>query len=265
MPLQSRLEMDFIRLLNRCQQDVNSGALTPKDWRFEKVSLCCQDTRCQTAHDVNLCTFCSRVQYVEGLEDRLTELTKLTACQPSRETLANYRRKTRFLKGLLETEKINDASERLVAAQILYPKTGHHKDKTQNIFFKSQSKFRQDVRDELLPRKRTNTVPDSDDTDLVIKYHHDMQEKVAAEMVSLAHNLKSNLKVANEIIRKDVEVLEGTSRHAETSLSGLKQNSDRLTDFVRRSCQYWLWISLFLVCMTFLWIVVFIRMFPKRL
>ena len=171
------------------------------------------------------------------------------------------------MKGLLEAEKLNDASERLVAAQILYPRSSsgqYRKDKTHDIFFKSQAKFSQDVRDELLPRKRTTAPPETDDTDLVLKYHHDMQEKVAAEMVSLAHNLKSNLTIANEIIRKDVEVLEGTSRHAETSLSGLKSNSDRLTDFVRRSCQYWLWISLFLVSMTFLWIVVFIRMFPKR-
>jgi len=180
--------------------------------------------------------------------------------------LATYKRKVRFLKGLLEAEKLNDASERLVAAQILTNRTGSgpHNQRTQEIFFKTQAKFRKDVREELLPLKKTNVAPSSDDTDLVLKYHHEMQEKVAAEMVSLAHNLKSNLTIANEIIRKDVQVLEGSAKHAETGLSGLKQNSDSLTDFVRRSCQYWLWISLFLVCMAFFWIVLFIRMFPKR-
>jgi SNARE protein 1 len=177
-----------------------------------------------------------------------------------------------MLKGLLEAEKLNDASERLVAAQILSPRAGiasdtsgnKQKDRSRDIFVKTRAKFTNEVREELMPRKRTAHPTDTDDTDLVLKYHHDMQEKVAAEMVSMAHNLKENLTIANEIIRKDVEVLEGTSSHADTSLSGLKQNTDKLSDFTARACQYWLWICLALVSLCFLYMVVFIRMFPKR-
>ena len=159
------------------------------------------------------------------------------------------------------------ASERLVAAQILSPGSSGLKkdDKSKEIHLQTQSKYANEVREELMPGTRRRKGPEtSDDADVVLSFHREMQEKVAMEMVSLAHDLKSNLNTASEILRKDVQVLEGASRHADNNIVGLRQNSDRLSDFVKRSCQYWLWISLAIVCFTFLWIIVFIRMFPKR-
>lgn len=179
-----------------------------------------------------------------------------------------YRRKVRFLKGLVEAEKMRSASERLVAAQILSPgSAGAEKnDKSKETLLHTQSKYASEVRAELLPgpARRRKAGEASDDADIVLRFHREQQEKVAMEMVSLAHNLKQNLTTASKILQHDVQVLEGASRHADSNLSGLRQNSDRLTDFVRRSCQYWLWISLAIVCFSFLWIVVFIRMFPKQ-
>lgn len=173
----------------------------------------------------------------------------------------------------MEAEKLKSPSEKLVATQILSP---HHvslsKDKgskSQEIFFQTQSKYNKEIRDELFSkrsglRKRFDDVSNSDDVDLVLNYHHEMQEKIAADMIHMAQNLKENCHVANQIIRRDVEVLDTSAGHADSNFDGLKSSSEKLTEFVKRSCQYWLWISLALVSFTFLWIIVFIRLFPKR-
>lgn len=212
---------------------------------------------------------------MECLEDKLSELHKLTVCQPSRDRLTLFKRRVKFIRGIVDAEKLKSASEKLTATEILSPRSSSTQDrsriKTQEIFLQTKSKYNREVRDELLTgskgglRKRFDgTGGNKNDADLVLNFHHEMQEKVAAEMITLARNLKENLYLANEIIKKDVEVLDDSARVAEVNTSGLKSNSERLSDFVRRSCQYWLWISLALVCFTFLWIVVFIRMFPKR-
>jgi len=91
-----------------------------------------------------------------------------------------------------------------------------------------------------------------------------MQERVAEEMIELAHNLKHNCTLSNDIIKKDTETLERTAVLAEGNTENLQQNTSKIGEYVRRSCQYWLWIMLAIVSFTFLWIVVFIRMFPKR-
>lgn len=214
------------------------------------------------------------LQYVECLEDKLSELHKLTTCQPSRDRLILFKRRVKLLRGLVDAEKLKSASDKLTATEILSPRISSTQDKsrikTQEIFIQTKSKYNREVRDELFGRKDTvrkrfdGGKGDKNDADLVLSFHHEMQEKVAGEMLTLAKNLKENLYLANEIIKKDVQVLDDSARVAESNRSSLRTNSDRLSEFVRRSCQYWLWISLGLVCFTFLWIVVFIRMFPKR-
>jgi len=250
MAPKSRLEIDFQRLLYKCENDMamQNENLSPQGWRLEK--------------------------YIEALEDKLGELYKLNSCQPAKDDLSKYKKKVKFLKGLVEAEKLKSPSEKLMATQLLSPSSvmpSH--DKTLEIYLQTQSKHSKAIRDELFGSGNTSlrnrkTGKDSttseQDVDLVVKYHHEMQEKVAEEMVSLAMNLKDNMSLASQIIKKDVEVLEGSARVAGGNSDNLRNNSDKLTDFVRRSCQYWLWIMMGLVSFTFLWIVVFIRMFPKK-
>lgn len=131
-----------------------------------------------------------------------------------------YKRKVKFLKGVVDAEKFKTPSEKLMATQILSPTNSNDqelgtKNKSREIYLQSQSKHSGAIRDELFngsttdglrQRKTVKPGTESEDVDLVLKYHHDMQEKVAQEMVSLAHNLKENCVLANQIIRKDVEV-----------------------------------------------------------
>lgn len=138
--------------------------------------------------------------------------------QPAKDDLAQYKKKVKFLKGVVEAEKLKSPTEKLMAMQLLSPTsakgtTYHPSDKTREIFLQTQTKHSEAIRGELFAKKNTlrkrnaNDKADSNDVDVVLKYHHEMQEKVAEEMVSLAHNLKENCTLANEIIRKDVEVI----------------------------------------------------------
>jgi hypothetical protein len=55
-------------------------------------------------------------------------------------------------------------------------------------------------------RQRKRQSSTGEDLDVLLKYHHSMQEKIADDMLSLARNLKEQTLLANTIIRKDVKV-----------------------------------------------------------
>lgn len=56
--------------------------------------------------------------------------------------------------------------------------------------------------DHLRQRKQKST---GEDLDVLLKYHHSMQEKIADDMLLLTRNLKEQSLLANSIIRKDTE------------------------------------------------------------
>lgn len=241
-----------------CRSRGSSFTEKMETWKGE-CALRCRVQACDTSFFLP--------QYIEGLDDRLMELHMLTACQPSREQLLLFTKKVRTLKGVIEAEKLKSASERLAAVQIMPPvSTSSGLDRTQEIFCQTRSKYSNQVREELFSGAggRRELGEDGSDVDLVMNFQRERQEKMAEEMVALAHNLKENLHIAGDIVKNDTRCLEGTSQLAEDNTRHLRSNADKLTDFVRRSCQYWLWILLALNCFAFLWMVVFIRMFPKK-
>jgi len=44
----------------------------------------------------------------------------------------------------------------------------------------------------------------------------------------------------------------------------LKEESDRLETHVKRACSSWILVLLVVVVMTFIWMVLFMKMFPKK-
>ena len=111
-------------------------------------------------------------------------------------------------------------------------------------------------------RKPQNTK--NKNYDDIVKYHELLQEQVTNEMVVLVRSLKQNLTTSNEIVKKDTELLENTNRFTETNVSNLRKNTDKIREFASAACEYWLWISLTLVIFAFLFMVIFIRLFPKK-
>lgn len=58
--------------------------------------------------------------------------------------------------------------------------------------------------------------------------------------------------------------LEESTQLADKNYAKLKVESDRLEVHARKACNWWIWIMLVIVCATFLWMVMFMKMFPKR-
>jgi len=247
------LEIDFSRLLRKCEDmiaankssDVDGKSISSADaWRREK--------------------------YVDALEEKLAELRKLNVCQPSDDDLNEFARRVQFLRGIVAAERLSSPLEKLMASEILSPTTiataRGNKNKTKEIHLRARANYAREVRRNLFNETDGTSKPKDEgkDFETLTKYHHDMQEKVAKELLNLTKNLKQNTTLAGHIIKKDVETLESTKRLAEKNMDKLEKSNSVVADFVRRSCQYWLWITLAIVLFTFLWMVLFIRMFPKK-
>jgi len=60
-------------------------------------------------------------------------------------------------------------------------------------------------------RQRKAQDPIAGDVDAILRHQHQMQERIAEEMLSLTRDLKEQSQLANTIICKDTEVRFGTS------------------------------------------------------
>ncbi|CAG2113140.1 unnamed protein product, partial [Medioppia subpectinata] len=243
MSMKCKPEIDFKRLLNKCQQMVENDMKDKNhnNWRLER--------------------------YIQALNQRLKQLKELNVCQVNETNLANYSKKVHFLNQLIESQQLMTSSDRLMATQILSPicvnqSNALKSDKTKEIHLNVKTRAENDIRSELffsgkesndLRKRETKQESNStDDFDTVVKYQNSIQERVAKEMLELTHNLKHNVSLSNEIIKKDTESLDRSAGLAQKNTDSLKTNTDKIGDFVRRSCQYWLWIMLFIVSFTFL-------------
>ena len=188
-----------------------------------------------------------------------------------------------------------------MATQILSPNVSLMNDtnvhSNSDFYLHSQAIYTKEIRDELFKKENKFVEkPKDEDLSTILKEHEKKQEKFSENMVLLARNLKQNLMTANTIIKNDTMVslpgvsnflelhifiyfqlsqsnflyvlaqtLEKASNLADRNKNSLKSNNDRLSDFVKRSCQYWLWIIAALVSITFIMFVLFIKVFPKKI
>ncbi|XP_077989115.1 vesicle transport protein USE1-like [Glandiceps talaboti] len=248
----SRLETNLQRLLARCEGMAAEGKHS--DWRLEK--------------------------YVGALQDKLSELKKAPS-KPGPEIMQEYTKKIGFLKGLIETEKLPSPTEKAMANQLLAPgKTITLPDTkssttmtSKDLHLQASSRYTNQMRDELLGqdnstengvRHRGKTEEHDDDLDTVLRHHQDTQEKLAEDMIRLAQSLKHNAIVAGNIINEDNKTLAESTKLADINYDRLKVESGRLEAHTKKSCNWWVWIMLLVVCITFIWMIMFIRMFPKK-
>lgn len=141
-------------------------------------------------------------------------------------------------------------------------------NRTKAIHLKKIAKCEKEIRQQLFEvndEKESNQgkskLHGGKNFDDIVKYHKLLQENVTNEMIGLAQNLKHNILVSNEIVKKDTELLERTNKTADLQYSKLKQNTNKISEFANKACEYWLWISLAIVTLTFLFMVLFIRIF----
>lgn len=253
-----RLLIDFKRLLNKCMEMVNHSN---EDYRWRLES------------------------YLIALEEKLGELRRMDILKSDQDELAEYIRNVKFLKGLIDLDKLKSSSQKLLACQILSPvpstATTESTCKTREIGIKSKAKYTEEVRNELLNGdQETNdglrnrfvlkkdepnkTSEGKQDESAILGETMLIQAEAAADMLDFTKNLKEFAIKSSQVIRKDCETIESATNVADVNSSGLKKSSDRLSEFVRRSCQLWIWIMLGLTAFAFLWMVLFMKIFTKK-
>ncbi|XP_066460654.1 vesicle transport protein USE1 isoform X2 [Eleutherodactylus coqui] len=254
----SRQELNFVRLLSRCET-MASERREQGEWRLEK--------------------------FVRALEEMLAAIKK-DSSKPSPELLIEYCRKVDFLKGLLEAEKLPSPTEKALANQFLAPGRTPTISKertpvTKTVHLQTQARYTGEMRNELLekavlspnssgdlyPRRRKGSTSDdkqsSTELDAVMQHHHNMQEKLAEEMLRLTQNLKNNTLAAQNVIKQDNQTLTQSLKLADQNFEKLKTESDRLEQHAKKSVNWLLWIMLIFVCCTFISMILFIRLFPR--
>ncbi|KAK1805883.1 hypothetical protein P4O66_012925 [Electrophorus voltai] len=252
----SRLEINFIRLLSRCES-IASEKRGETEWRLEK--------------------------YVGALEEMLVALKK-SASKPPPETLTDYTRKVDFLKGLIVAEKLSSPTEKALANQFLAPGrtptiSSERMPATKTVHVQSKARCTGEMRSELFGTPRicftlpflafgSRSIPADErqstaELDAVLQHHHNLQEKLAEEMLGLARNLKNNTLAAQNIIKQDNQTLSQSMRQADVNFEKLRTESERLEQHAKKSVNWFFWLMLILVSFTFISMILFIRLFPR--
>lgn len=244
----TRLELNMTRLLSRCEEKVKEKKLG--DWRLEK--------------------------YIRALMEMFEELKKSPTC-PSKEELNSYVKKIEFLKGLIEAERLPNAAEKMLAAEKLTPAStsndpdpvsgkklchltkGRYEKEMREDLFGGSSNDEKTKGTDLRHRKVSN---DKTDINAILQHHNEMQEKLADEMLMLTRNLKTNVTAAKRIVSDDLKILSDSSQLAGTNMDRLKVETERLEAHTN-SCTWWVWLMIVAVTCTFLWMIIFIRIFHK--
>ena len=88
-----------------------------------------------------------------------------------------------------------------------------HYQSTVELHLRSKARYVKEARDELFNNKPEEETNDGltgkgggGDSEIVLKEHERVQERIAQEMVLLARNLKENCMTANSIIKSDTQV-----------------------------------------------------------
>ncbi|KAL8579719.1 hypothetical protein ACOMHN_046157 [Nucella lapillus] len=217
-------------------------------------------------------------KYIDALQDMLSQMKKATS-RPAQEMLAEYNKKVEFLKGLVEVEKMPAGMEKAMAADRLQPVTSVPASApARQLQSRAKKQTQDDMRQELLGAKgglkilgvAQRAAPagpeggwgEDSDMDSLLMHHQRMQERLAEEMLAHTRALKQNITDAGRVVREDVKKLGDTMKTADGNYSRLQKNSERLEGYTK-SCSWWLWIMLLCVIVTFLAMVVFMKIFPK--
>ncbi|CAL8123763.1 unnamed protein product [Orchesella dallaii] len=244
----TRLETNLARLLTRCETMAMDTDAVATNWRLDK--------------------------YTQALEDMLSDL-KTSPNQPSKETLQEYSKRVEFIRGVIHTAKLPSLSEKAVASQLIGPGSvasaggGGDYGPCMEIKHRHVTKYSEDLRKELLgdptPTKGSSGDPNKpEELDELIKYHHQIQEKIADHMLELTRTLKEQAKTAGNIIKQDTELLTTSSKRMDENEMNLKAETEKLEVYNKSACKCWVWFLLILVCSIFIVMVLFMRLFKKR-
>ncbi|XP_073230800.1 vesicle transport protein USE1-like isoform X2 [Porites lutea] len=163
-------------------------------------------------------------------------------------------------------------------AQITEADKGRTVNRAQELHIRAKSQINKEMRSELLGednkkdshgvrnRLTGNKKSDANDEsiDSVLQYHQNLQENIAEEMIKMAQHIKHTSVMASNIIKEDNKTLEQSTKLADSNFEKLKRESERLEELTQTPCSWWIWIMIITVCIVFMWMIIFIRLFPKK-
>ncbi|XP_054001174.1 vesicle transport protein USE1 [Hylaeus anthracinus] len=251
MTLMSREEINVRRLLARCELMAKDDP--HKDWKLEK--------------------------YILALDDMIKQLQTLPN-KPSKDTLMSYITRIDFLKGLINTTKLTNPVDRVVAVQMLSKNSVTFNDSlspniTTQIHQKTSAKYNRELRNELfytdkgsledgVRQRLSSTSMQDDDLDMLLKYNRNIQEKIAENMLSMTSSMKEHALAANAIIKKDISLLEKSDKLTDSNTAKLKTESLKLQEHTSSHWRCWMWVMIAFVLVVFFNMVLFIKVAKKR-
>ncbi|XP_050538888.1 vesicle transport protein USE1 [Daktulosphaira vitifoliae] len=231
-----RLQIDVKRLLAVCEEMAQNNS--SDDWRLSK--------------------------YIEAVSEMIAELIKKSNIE--KDIINEYTKRMEFLKGFLNTKDIENTEEKLVALEMLEP-VHVNNSRSKNIKQKFKITYANQLRDELLGNelKTSSNIESSDNLDELLKHHQNKQESVAEELMSITKSLREHSELAGKIIKKDIEVLEKSSKGMDDNFENLKREEQRLSEFVRKSSwRCWIWVLAVAMFAIFIKMILFIRITKKN-
>ncbi|KAI5748908.1 hypothetical protein M8J76_003191 [Diaphorina citri] len=205
----SRTEIKIRRLLARCEFMVDENN-EDNSWRIEK--------------------------FVEGLEDMILTLKKENDEEEnmdkriSNDAIVSYVKRKDFLKGFLNTKKVNNTVSKVISMQSL-PKVTNSSDPIQNeIYQKVTNRYLEQARDQLFDRSEVSSLKQND-LDSIMTDEHKAQEKIVETMLDMVKNIKQRSVAANHIIKQDILSAERSSRIADVNQSQMRINNNTLGVF----------------------------------
>jgi len=156
-------------------------------------------------------------------------------------------------------QKLEGRRDRSVRDQLFNGDDLYGADLSESDIRKRYRRVSEDDEDNTMQQQRPK-----DDLDVLMKAHHQAQEAVAENMLSLTRSLKEQTMAAGEIVRKDTKVMEASSELAQKNADKLKVEADRLAEKNSSPCRCWIWMLLTIVCITFIAMVWVMKLFRKR-
>ncbi|XP_069977571.1 vesicle transport protein USE1 [Penaeus vannamei] len=210
--------------------------------------------------------------YIGWLQEKIPELEK-SPNAPNEETLKHYKRQVDFLRGVIEAEKCTKVLDSGTATQMIPhgPATTSDHTVTQQIHQRTQAKTTNRLRQDLLGldpdgeselhQRKGAYGGDVSADDFQRKMLNDEQkrEKMVEDMITMTREWKEQSRIANKIIKKDIDTLDKSSKVADSNQTHLKVEANRLAEYNKRACNFWIWIMIIIVCFTFIVFIIYFR------
>jgi len=251
-----RNEINLSLLLNKTTELANNSQCIEEEWRLPK--------------------------YVAAAEEMFSKLPQLPdPAAPTSDEKLNYQNKLVFLQTLVKKissegysgssseDKLNGKSPSEKPLLLPQGPAFTRDTMSKQIAQKAAERAHQTQREQLFGKRNPDSMTNDfkeQDFDKLLAMHRDEQEKIADEMISMTKRLKEQSLVAQTIVKEDTDRVEKINKKADENLVKLDNEGGRISKLASRwNCRCWIWLAMFMVLMTFVGMVLLMKLFKKKL